>query len=156
MLVRRFHELFKRLDCPFEIFSEPFERFRYPFGIFLWPVRTVWLPVQNFLWAVRTVWLPVRNFPRAVRTAKLPVRNTLSPVRTLIETRLKRLGDLFVTRSMAVRFTHVTESRYSTFLRERSQLSDTLSIFKKKIRRINICSLIGQDSSCNNCFLCQN
>ena len=35
-------------------------------------------------------------------------------------------------------------------------LSDTLSIFKKTIGHVNICSLIGQDSGCNNCFLCQN
>ena len=30
------------------------------------------------------------------------------------------------------------------------KLSDTLSIFKKKIRPVNICSLIWQYSSCNN------
>ena len=81
-------------------------------------VRTVWLPVRNFSRAVRTVWLPVRTvwlpvriFSPAVRTVWLPVRNTQLPIRTFSGTRFKRLGDPFVTRSVAVRFTRLTESR---------------------------------------------
>ena len=74
-------------------------------------VRTVWLSVRNFSRAVRTVWLSVRNFSRAVRTVWLPVRNTQLPVRTFSGTRFKRLGDPFVTRSVAVRFARLTESR---------------------------------------------
>ena len=43
-----------------------------------------------------------------------------------METHLKRLGDPFVTRSMAIRFTRLTESRHSTFSHERSQIHNKI------------------------------
>ena len=72
--------------------------------------------------AVQT-WLPsVRNFSLAVQPSYQSVRNKLSAFQPVSFIRFKRLRGPFLTRSTAVRFTRLTESRYCTFSRERSQI----------------------------------
>ena len=80
-----FDESFKRFGHPFEIFHEPFERFGYPFEIFHEPFERFGYPFG------------ILNYP--------------FDERTFSGTCFKRLGDPFVTRSVAVRFARLTESR---------------------------------------------
>ena len=66
---------------------------------------------SKFFLAVQT-WLPsVRNFSLAVQPSYQSVRNKLSAVQPFGFIRFKRLRGPFLTRSTAVRFTRLTESR---------------------------------------------
>ena len=77
---------------------------------------------SKIFFAVQT-WLPsVRNFSLAVQQSYQSVGNKLSAVQPFGFIRFKRLRGPFLTRSTAVRFTRLTESRWCTFSRERSQL----------------------------------
>ena len=83
-------------DNPFEILLLPFSRLGLPFGDFF--SRSDVLP-------------SVRNFSLAVQPSYQSVRNKLSAVQPFGFIRFKRLRGPFLTRSTAVRFTRLTESR---------------------------------------------
>ena len=76
-----FHQPFERLGNPFEIFHQPFERIDNLFEIFHQPFERLGNPFEIFI----------------------------SHSNGLL-TRFKWLGDPFLTRSIAVRFTRLTES----------------------------------------------
>ena len=106
--VRNFFYPFSRDYHLFEVFDEPFSRSGPSVRNFT-PAIQVYR--SKIFLAVQT-WLPsVRNFSLAVQPSYQSVRNKLSAVQPFGFIRFKRLRGPFLTRSTAVRFTRLTESR---------------------------------------------
>ena len=106
--VLNFFYPFSRDYHPFEVFDEPFRTIRSKF----YSCRSAVQVYRSKIFLAVQTWLPsVRNFSLAVQPSYQSVRNKLSAVQPFGFIRFKRLRGPFLTRSTAVRFTRLTESR---------------------------------------------